>query len=135
MNQNDEKILSLKKLIEERKKELGEKRKFAPITSCSIELDGQRYNLNTLARGGLNLILVKLRSYEMAAEDLDLPDMIYISGFTTRDWIADIQAKLEILSRKAKEAQLKELEDKLNTMLSEDKRTELELDSIAALLK
>jgi hypothetical protein len=43
--------------------------------------------------------------------------------------------KLNVIAQKAEEDNLKALEKKLSTLLSEDKKTEMELDSIANLLK
>ena len=135
MNTNDEKILNLKKQVDDRRKGLGVKRQFAPVTSCSIELYGQRYNLNVSSKDTLNFLLVLLHSLEMSQDDLDFSDPVLISGFTIQDWISDIKSKLDVLARRDKEAQLKELEKKLDALLSADKKTELELDSIAELLK
>ncbi len=134
MSKNDEKILELKKIIEQRKQELGEKKPFAPVTSCSIDLDGTRYNIHTINDlGSLDFLLVKLHALEMSAKDLGVK--INISGFPLEDWLTDLCAKGEALYRKQKEAELKALEKKLDTLLSADKRTELEIDSIADLLK
>ena len=57
-----------------------------------------------------------------------------ISGCNIAEWITDIKCKIEIFEYKRKEAELKALEAKLDKMLSDEKKTELELDEIAALL-
>ena len=135
MSTNDEKILILKKKIDERKAALGKTERFAPITSCSLEYGGTRYNLHVQDANTLYYLLCSLRSLEMAAEDLDIPVNLCVSGYPVSDWITDIKGKLAIMERKANEEQLKMLEAHLDKMLSADKRTELELDEIAKLLK
>lgn len=50
-------------------------------------------------------------------------------------WIKDIKSKLSVLALKREENDLKKMESKLDKLLSEDKKTELEIDEIAALLK
>ena len=135
MSTNDEKILILKKKIDERKAALGKAERFAPITSCSLEYGGTRYNLHVQDTNTLYYLLCSLRSLEMAAEDLDIPVNLVISGFPVADWITDIKGKLAIVERKANEDMLKKLEAQLDKLLSADKRTELEIDEIAKLLK
>ena len=132
MSKNDDTIIALKEQLKKKNEELGKKIRFAPITSCSIELDGVRYNLHTMNVDSLNFLLVKLRSLEMAADDLGVS--VQVSGFNIKDWIVDILAKINVINRGEKEKELKVLENKLNTMLSADKQTELELEKIAALL-
>ena len=70
----------------------------------------------------------------MSAADLGL-DKFEISGYDLNDWITDVKARLEVIATKREENNLKAMETKLDKLLSEDKKTELELDSIAELLK
>lgn len=135
MNKNDNRILELKKQIEFKKKAIAEKKiRFAPETNCIIDIDGTTLNLNVCSSDTLMLLLVKLNSYRMSAIDLGMADF-EISGYSVNTWIKDIKAKLDTLNLKKEESDLKTLESKLDKLLSEDKKTELELDEIAALLK
>lgn len=131
---NDQKILELKKQIEEKKKALAKSQKFSPITNCSIEIDGQRYNLQVLNKEQLITLLVKLNSYAMSAENLKLLEEYFITGYNVLDWIKDIKAKIAYLSRKEEENKLKAMEYKLNQLLSNEKKVELELNEIASFL-
>lgn len=54
---------------------------------------------------------------------------------TINDWKRDIENKIKYLENKQKEKHLKSLEDKLNVLLSNEKRTELEIDEIKNSLK
>ncbi len=134
MSKNDDKILALKKQIEAKKAAVGPTKRFSPLTSCSIELDGTRYNLHTLNRESLIFLLCKLTAFDDAAEKLGYAEQCMISGFHTGGWIADIQTKLEIMAQKGDLEKLNDLEAQLNKLLSDDKKTELEINNIAAML-
>jgi hypothetical protein len=131
---NDDKILELKKQIAEKKKSLNKVARFAPITNCSIELRGERSNINVLSKDNLIMLMIELNEYILSAKDLGLTDSIIISGYTVEDWITDIKAKLEVMSYKEEENKLKLMESKLDKLLSNEKKTELEIDEIANLL-
>ena len=76
--------------------------------------------------------MIKLKAYAMAAEKLK--EEFVISGYDVNAWLADISGKLAVITDKKKRDELKTLETKLDKMLSDEKKTELELDEIAALL-
>lgn len=134
MSKNDDKILLLKKQVDAKRAELGKAKRFAPITSCSIELDGTRYNLHAASREQLIFLLCKIDLLTAAAENVGYPGECMVSGFSTVDWAADINNKLLVIGQKDEEAKLKAMEAKLDKLLSEDKKTELELAEIEALL-
>ena len=132
MSKNDERVLQLKKIIDDKKAELKSVKRFTPITNCVLDLEGQKYNLNVLQLADLKLLLVKLNMYLISAKDLGIK--FEIAGYNIAEWITDIKSKIEIFEHKEKESELKALETKLDKMLSDEKKTELELDEIAALL-
>ena len=134
-NKNDERILKLKEQIQAKKDKIGKVGRFTPITNCSIELDSIRQNLNALDKEGLTHLLVKLTSYVISARTLKLVDTYNISGYNIEDWIADVNSKLDILSKKDEERALAVMEAKLSKMLSDEKQVELELDEIASMLE
>lgn len=132
---NDDRILELKKQIDEKKRLLAEKRvRFSPETNCILDLDGSKYNLNVCGDDVLTMLMVKLNMYVMSADDLGIlvPE---ISGYSVEMWITDIKNKLAVSGVKREENALKQMEAKLDKLLSDDKKTELEIDEIAALLK
>ena len=134
-NLNDAKIMELKKQIADKKEKLAGITKFTPITNCSVEVDGARYNINTLQKEQIIQLMVRLNLYKISAKDLELTDEFNISGYKPEEWIIDLKAKLDILSKKDEERKLKAMEEKLDRMLSDEKKTELELNDIEALLK
>jgi DNA-binding transcriptional regulator YhcF (GntR family) len=71
----------------------------------------------------------------MAAENLKLLDEYIISGYKPEEWITDIRGKLDVVSKKDEERKLQVLENKLQKMLSDDKKIELELEEIAKSLE
>lgn len=132
---NDDRILELKKQIDEKKKLLAEKKvRFSPETNCILDLDGNKYNLNVCGDDVLTMLMIKLNMYVMSADDLDIP-VPEISGYSVEMWILDIKNKLAASGIKREENALKQMEAKLDKLLSDDKKAELEIDEIAALLK
>lgn len=134
-NVNDQKILELKKQIEEKKKKIGNSRKFSPITNCSIEVDGTRYNIQVLTKEQIISLMVKLNAYAISAKELEVLNDFRISGYSAMDWINDLKSKLDFLCRKEEESKLKALEAKLNLLLSNEKKVELEIGEIESMLK
>lgn len=134
-NVNDKKIMELKQQIAEKKIKLEGISRFVPITNCSLEIDGQRYNIQVLQKEQLIQLMIKVNLYLMSAKDLKLDEDYIISGYKPEEWITDMKAKLDIISKKDEERKLKAMEEKLDKLLSDEKKTELELNDIEAFLK
>ena len=132
--QNDEKILKLKEQIAQKKKQLDKSKRFAPITNCSIDFDGVRSNIHALTKDQLIFLLVKLNGYFISAKALEISDFS-VGGYRVEEWMSDIQLRIDILNRKDDENKLKDMEYKLDRMLSDEKKTELEISEIEDLLK
>lgn len=132
-NKNDNRIMELKDTIQSAKKSIKVKR-FQPTTNCLLGLNGTAYNLHVCSEDELKILLVILHSYEMSAKDLgiEIPDM---QGFSIGDWVQDIKDKLEIMQMQSKKSELSKTEKQLDKLLSEDKRTELEISSLEEALK
>ena len=128
---NDERVLQLKKQIETKKSELSTE-KFVPMTNLVLDMEDKKYNLNVLQENELRFLMIKLNAYAMSADDLK--EELVISGYDVNAWLADICGKLGVMTNNKKRNELKALEAKLDKMLSDEKKTELELDEIAALL-
>ena len=131
---NDDKIMLLKSQIADKKKGLKTKKKFSPLTNCSIELDGVRLNLQVLNREGLTHLLVKLNSYLLSAVDLGLDEEYVISGYVIDQWITDIKLKLEILKYEEEDRKLKLLESKLHVLLSNERQVSLAIEEIESMI-
>lgn len=130
---NDERIMQLKQQIETKRKELATKTsRFTPVTNCLLVIDKVTYNLHVESS---ELLLIKVNMIAMSAKDLGLDvSKVIISGYSLADWIDDIQNYLKVQSYKDEKRKLEKLERQLDALLSDDKRTELEIDNIAAML-
>ena len=130
MSKNDERILVLKEKIDQKKEQISKSQvRFSPITNCSIEFRGQRYNINALNEEQCIIMLVELKALSNAARELKVK--LNFSGYNVEDWMEDLESKISVLKAKSEERQLKAMEAQLEKLLSEDKRTELEIDKIA----
>lgn len=133
---NDEMILQLKKKVEEQKAELAKlPRTLQSETSTVFRTDAENLNLRVMSVEQLKLLKVKLHAYAMSAIDLEIGiDEVVVSGFSIDKWMHDIDMQISVLTRVEKEKKLKETEATLNRLLSDDKRTELELQELAKML-
>lgn len=100
-----------------------------------MNIDGVRSNIQTFNKEQIISILVKLNAYALSAKDLGILEEYIISGYNVMDWIADLKAKLEHVTRKEEIQKLKSMEAKLDRLLSDEKKVELEIDEIAKMLK
>ena len=133
---NDERIIKLKEIIEKKREELNNMHsRFAPKTNCILQLDGETYNLNVSTQN-LTYLLVKINALIQSAELLNMSaEEVTISGFSLADWFDDIKSKKDSIDYRDKKRELTIIENKLNSLLSNDKQTELQIDSLEALLK
>lgn len=127
---NDAKILELKGQIKEKKNELSTKKtKFSPETNCVLTFNQQTYNLNVLTSEELLNLMISLNVLVLSARDLNVI-MPKLGGYFISEWITDIKNKLEVIQYKTEEDKLRKLEIQLDKLLSDDKRTELEIEEI-----
>ena len=126
---NIDKILSIKSNIENYIVDVNNK------TNFHISIDNTVVDIRWLSKEQLIALIVKLNCYKISAKELGLLDEYIISGYNVRDWIEDIKAKLDVVSRKDEERKLTEMENKLHYLLSNEKKIELELTEIEASLK
>lgn len=131
---NDDKILELKKQIENKKQILNKQKiMYSPKTNCLLVLDKITYNLHV---ENLELMLIKINMMIMAAKDVGInPSEFIVSGFSLNDWFEDIKGLLSMQKYKKENNKLNELENQLTNLLTEDKKVELEIENLAALLK
>ena len=131
---NDSMVMLLKEKVRKQKEELRNMpQAFRSRTSCIyIRENGEKKNLRVMNVAELNDLRIHLHMYEMAAEDLGLSVVDYpVSGFTIPEWMADIESRLDEINRREKENELIETEKLLDSLLSDDKKTELTLQEIA----
>ncbi len=136
MVSNDKRIIEMREKIRVKKDELESITKVEYKTHLSLNLVGERYNLNVVSEDILLGILLNLNMINNAIKSDELLQTEYkLEGYSVEDWIHDVKAKYELKKVRAKKSELIALENKLVNMLSEDKKTELELDSIEEMIK
>ena len=133
---NDERIIKLKEIIEKKREELNNMHsRFSPKTNCILQLDGETYNLNVSTQN-LAYLLIKINALIQSAELLNMSaEEVTLSGFSLADWFDDIKSKKDSIDYRDKKRELTTIENKLNSLLSSDKQTELQIDSLEVLLK
>ncbi|AEW47364.1 hypothetical protein BCB4_0134 [Bacillus phage B4] len=138
-NSNDAVVLQLQGKVEEKKKKLAALKALRrnSVTKCILEWEGKNINFNVAGKDELTLLLVKIHTLFVAADDLLLEDFgdTKVQGHTLDEWIQDIKGKIKEKDILNEEQQVKAIEKKLDTMLSTEKKTELELTKFAELLK
>lgn len=137
MSKNDDKILVLKKQIEEKKNTLGKQPRFSPVTTCIFTYNNNKINIHTLTSiKDIDTMIVHFNIYVMSAKDLRIDcNNICFDGFSVLDWIEDLNSKKRMIEYNEKKQQLNMLEKKLDKLLSDEKKTELEIDAIASLIE
>lgn len=123
---NDAAIIALQEKVAKKRESITKAKRFAPITNCSLDLGFFRSNINTCDIEQLKHLMVYLNMYKMSAKELKFTDP-QLCGFAVNDWLTDLQARLDNLSRHKDMQVLKKMEAKLSKLLSEEKRTEMEL--------
>lgn len=134
---NDELVLQLQEKLAVKEKELKESSfRFSPKTNCRLVIFDIGYNLNVLQKPKLIELLSYLNSQKEGLKSFDpmLLKNFKIEGFHVDEWIEDIVSRIQILEQKDKESEYKKVKAKLDNLLSNEKKTELELNVIADML-
>lgn len=136
MQNNDDRIIELKKLIEKKEKEIVPSTT-AVKTTLILNFAGEEYNLNVIGLSNLQFLWCELESLRAANEKLNgfYPYPLIISGYPVDDWLDDIVVKMKQLMIKRKKIELNDYKKQLDKLLSEGKKTELLLDEIMEKLK
>lgn len=134
MNKNDEKILELKHRINLEKASLQLVERYIPKTTCVIGFGGAGdLHLRTLSVNELNQLLLIVQSLICVAVPMDLMDTTF-SGFTLEDWKSDIVGLRNQKNVSERKSMIAKLESRLQSMLSDEKKTEFEIAEIEKML-
>ncbi len=137
---NDALVGQLLKKVEEKKAQIKKIRNPSFKTNLSLPLDGtnSRINLNVASPELLFKILVELETRieksDKIAEKYDLKFDNIWHGFGLEDWRDDVVLKIKQSQAQLKVAELRTIEKKLEGLMSEDKRTNIELEKLSTLL-
>jgi len=137
---NDAKIKKFRKAVETKREALGSKPKVAYATNASLEINGERINLNTLstkercvevARG---LLVIKQFTAE-ANKALGTYVSATIGGFAIDQWIDDVRLRVTLLTWESEKKKLNAMDKQLQELMSEGARTADAIADIAAQLE
>ena len=134
----DEKVLALLKEVEAKRNEISKlSNKINYETRLTFALpDGKQINLNTVTDVNkfiyyFSIIKNHIDSIGSAAKLLGVEEFDNkFEGFTLDEWASDIKTKIGLINIKQLKEDLKIKEDKLNGIISEDKKKELEFEKI-----
>jgi hypothetical protein len=141
MSKNDNRVKGLIKKLEDKKKSLGAKPKKAWETNALFKYtDGRVLNLNTIgsfdkAISGLTYLLNASKNHAEACKLLCVFDMFDWDGYSLEAWTEDFKLCVDKVKYAEEEKKYKALEKKLNSLVSKEARTGMELDDIEGLLK
>lgn len=142
MSLHDDKIKTLLLKVEDQKNGLGTKPRASWNTNGIFKYrDGTFFNLNTVRDfqplvEALASLLEKEIVHQEAATRLGVNVKPFVwDGFSILDWEADFKKRLEIINWEDKKTKLDETKKKLNSLVSDEAKTEMELENIEALLR
>lgn len=107
-------------------------------TNCAFRFEADQnskvYNLQTADKDTLLLIagtlIQKEDAYIKGAEALEVKSTFKWLGYSVEDWMTDLKLRMNKLELSTKKAELARLEKKLNLILPESLRVQIELDEI-----
>ncbi len=145
MESIDKKIQDMFELVLKQKKEIQTIEKYSYITNCSFSFDpdsgNKRHNLqvvpiNTLI-DILGFLIEKRNAFLEAKKMLNLDNKYQFEymGFSFEDWYNDIQSRISKITITEKRKKLQTIEEKLNSLLSPEKKRELELIELEKMLE
>ena len=142
MTKNDEVIKQLIVKVTTQKEALGSKPKVAWKTNGVFKFDDDVFfNINTVQStkplvNGLAYMIDKQKSIVEAAERLgvEVSDVDF-GGYSITEWEEDFKLRLSIIKWEAKKKELNETQNKLSQLVSEEARTEMELEKISKSLE
>jgi hypothetical protein len=139
---NDVTIKALMAKIEEKRATLGVKPKVAWKTNALFKYDDNKhFNLNAINDipilvDALGFVYAQISGWQKACDTLGVKSSSAIEwkGFALADWEADFKARVAAIVWEEERNKLRALEVKLKALVSEEARTEMELEDISKLL-
>ena len=144
MTKNDERVAKLIKEVNKRKESISKTERAKWLTNGSFRYsehyaDGS-FNLqvvqdeNVLVKA-LAFLLTWMGNYEEAASRLNVDcEEVKWMGFTVEEWQTDFETRLAKIRLTAEKKKLAALEAQLNSLMSDELKTDLQLQEIEALL-
>jgi len=141
-SEKDKLIDELMEIARQKRVEIEKTEKPTWNTNCLFGTDSSsvKTNIRTVSSVGelVNItsqIITKEKSHKEANEVLGVNEPFEYGGFTKEDWISDLRTRTNQINLSEKKKELEMIEKKLDSMVSKDRREELELQAIAKKLK
>lgn len=125
--------MKLRQQISEKEALISRSQKFNPITSCSLTLWGDHFNIHTMTVETAILVRTYLNALINSANELGVSPKI--NGYVLSSWMTDVEAKLDNLLVASERTKLRNMKAQLEALLSKEKQTELLIDDIESALK
>jgi hypothetical protein len=138
---NDAVIKELLKAVNDQKEGLGIKPRSTWVTNGIFkDVDDKGFfNINTVCDFSsfalaLGLLISKEESFNDACDQLGIKEKYTWNGYTVEEWKEDFITRINTVKYSAKKKKLDITQKKLKSLVSEEARTEMELDEIKASL-
>jgi hypothetical protein len=142
MSKNDSAIKELLQKVEEQKVSLGNKERVTWLTNGIFKKDASYFfNINTVTdpivlATALGFLIVQHDGFNSACEKyLGIKGEFKWDGYSIGDWIEDFKTRIRVIEYDRKKKVLDATKAKLNSLVSEEARTEMELNDIKKLLE
>jgi hypothetical protein len=139
MSTNDDKIKELLNQLNDKKNKLGKRERHVLETNGLLKIDDKSFNINTINNPNVIVELLanlisRENNYNEAAKRLNIQSQFTWNGYTIEQWETDFRNRLNVIEYDRKLKELKELENRLNSLISDDGKTSLEIDNISGVL-
>lgn len=137
---NDAVIKELLEKVEEQKVSLGTRGKVALVTNGVFKRDNANFfNINTvvdysLLAGALGFLITQEEAFEEACKRLGIKAEFKWDGYKAEEWEEDFKTRVKIVEWDKKKKVLEATQLKLKTLVSEEAKTEMELEDIKKIL-
>lgn len=136
--EKDKQIEELQAIVLQQKEEIAKTEKLSWITNCSFSYDknsANRLNLQVINDieeliSILSFLISKEKDHKAATDILELEHPFKWMGYSLKDWQTDIKSRVHKIKISDKKKKLEVLQTKLNNLVSEERREEIELDNI-----
>ena len=141
MNNSDEIIDTLLSRVEEKRAEIKKIERPKWKTNCTFgaESSSNRTNLQTVKDPAVLIgfyaqCLTLQNTWEKSCESLGVMAKCILNGDSVENWMDDIKTRVEQIEINTKKAELASFEEKLNSLISPEKRRAIELQKLSAAL-
>lgn len=137
---NDIVIKELLDKVADQKANLGTREKVAWNTNGVFKYrGGDFFNLNTVTdpsvlANALAVLIVQEDSFKEACKRLGIKADFKWDNYSVKDWQDDFMTRMRVIEWDKKKKTLDATQDKLKTLVSEEAKTEMELEDIKKLL-